>query len=140
MKHLSHLINESLNNKSYVFVVLKPGSLDLAQLVIERFAQDGWTVTNTITKQLLPEEARKLYYVHRKEEFYKPLCEYMASSPCRAFIFSKEDSKHPFKEVKAIKDEIREKYGESDMRNVLHSSDSQKNMDKEALIFFAKTW
>ena len=139
MKHLTEYITESLD-KSHVFVVLKPGSLDLAQTVIERFAQDGWFVKYTTTKQLLLEEAHQLYYVHRKEDFYKDLCEYMASSPCRAFIFCKEGSKHPFKEVKAIKDEIREKYGESDMRNVLHSSDSQKNMDKEALIFFAKTW
>lgn len=140
MKHLNDYIVESLGVHSYVFVVLKPGSLDLAQTVIERFAEDGWFVEATTTKQLLPEEARKLYYVHREEEFYKPLCEYMASSPCRAFIFVKEGSKHPFKEVKAIKDEIREKYGESDMRNVLHSSDSQDNMDKEASIFFTKTW
>ena len=139
MKHLTEYITESLD-KSHVFVVLKPGSLDLAQTVIERFAQDGWSVKYTTTKQLLPEEARQLYYVHRKEDFYKDLCEYMASSPCRAFIFCKEGSKYPFKEVEAIKGEIREKYGESDMRNVLHSSDSQKNMDKEALIFFAKTW
>jgi nucleoside diphosphate kinase len=52
----------------------------------------------------------------------------------------KSNTLDPFGEVKKIKDEIREKYGESDMRNVLHSSDSQENMDAEALIFFTKTW
>lgn len=140
MKHLTNYIIESIDNKSYVFVVLKPGSLNLSQIIIERFAKDDWKVSNTIIKQLLPEEARKLYYVHRKEEFYKPLCEYMCSDVCRAFIFEKSNTLDPFNEVKAIKEEIREEYGESDMRNVLHSSDSQENMDKEALIFFAKTW
>ena len=35
-----------------------------------------------------------------------------------------------------LKDEIREKYGESDMRNVLHSSDSYKNFTHESQVYF----
>lgn len=136
MKHLAQAINESMN-KSKVFVVVKPGSLNLAQTVIERFAQDGWTVSQTTTKKLLLAEAHTLYKVHRKEDFYKDLCEYMCSDICRAFIFEKSNILDPFKEVKKIKEEIREKYGESDMRNVLHSSDSQKAMDNEASVFFS---
>lgn len=135
MKHLTQTINESM--KSKVFVVLKPGSLDLAQTVIERFAQDGWTVSQTTTKKLLLSEARTLYKVHRKEDFYNDLCEYMCSDICRAFIFEKAGVLDPFKEVKKIKEEIRETYGESDMRNVLHSSDSLKAMDNEASVFFS---
>ena len=135
MKHLTQTINESM--KSKVFVVLKPGSLDLAQAVIERFAQDGWTVSQTTTKKLLLSEARTLYKVHRKEDFYNDLCEYMCSDICRAFIFEKAGVLDPFKEVKKIKEEIRETYGESDMRNVLHSSDSLKAMDNEASVFFS---
>lgn len=136
MKSLISLLNESL--RQLVFVVLKPGSLDLAQVVIERFAQSGWKVSRTTTKQLLLEEAKKLYEVHKKEDFYKSLCEYMTSGPCRAFIFTKPgtQSSKSFKEVAEIKEEIREKYGESDMRNVLHSSDNLKAMEKEASIFF----
>lgn len=139
MKHLIEYILEN-QQESAVFVVLKPGSLDLGQTIIERFAKDGWQMTNTIIKHLTPEEARKLYWVHRKEDFYTSLWKYMSSAPCRAFIFTKKGSIKPFTEVKAIKDEIREKYGESEMRNVLHSSDSPKNMDREAPIFFTKTW
>ena len=135
MKHLAQTIHESMN-KSKVFVVLKPGSLNLAQTVIERFAQDGWTVSQTTTKKLLLAEARTLYKVHSKEDFYDDLCKYMSSDQCRAFIFEKSNILDPFKEVKKIKEEIREKYGESDMRNVLHSSDSQKAMDNEASVFF----
>lgn len=135
MKHLTQTINESM--KSKVFVVLKPGSLDLAQTVIERFAQDGWTVSQTTTKKLLLAEARTLYKVHRKEDFYNDLCEYMCSDICRAFIFEKAGVLDPFEEVKKIKEEIRETYGESDMRNVLHSSDSLKAMDNEASVFFS---
>lgn len=135
MKTLIEYITESVSSE--VFVVLKPGALDLAQTIIERFAQDGWKMKKTTTKQLLLSEARRLYYVHKKEDFYKDLCEYMSSAQSRAFIFTKEGAKDPFKEVAAIKEEIREKYGESEMRNVLHSSDSAKNMAKEMSVYFA---
>ena len=139
MKDILSYINEALCPNE-VFVVLKPGSLDLAQTVIERFEKDWGKMVQTTTKTLLLQEAKELYKVHKKEPFYEDLCKYMSSGPCRAFIFCNPDSKKPFTEVKAIKEEIRKEYGESDMRNILHSSDSQKNMDKEALIFFAKTW
>ena len=135
MKKLTQYLIESLND-SKVFVVLKPGSLDLAQIVISRFEESGWIMDRTTTKQLLPVEAKELYKVHKKEDFYKSLCEYMSSDQCRAFIFKKSNILDPFEEVKKIKDEIREKYGESDMRNVLHSSDSKEAMEKEAPIFF----
>ena len=121
-----------------VFVIIKPGSLDLTQTIIERFKKDDWVIDKTTTKQLLLSEAKKLYDVHKKEDFYDDLCKYMSSGPCRAFIFMKlgKTSKESFKEVAEIKDEIRKEYGESDMRNVLHSSDSQEAMDHETSIFF----
>lgn len=121
-----------------VFVVVKPGSLDLCQIVIERFKENNWVVDKTITKQLLLSEAKNMYKVHKNKDFYKSLCEYMSSGPCRAFIFMKpgHTSQKSFDEVAKIKDEIRKEYGESDMRNVLHSSDSQEAMNNEACIFF----
>lgn len=136
MKDLTQYLYEVINNDSKVFVILKPGSLDLGQVVIERFSEDGWIVDRTTTKQLLLSEAKQLYKVHKKESFYNDLCTYMSSGQCRAFIFKKSNTLDPFGEVKTIKDEIREKYSESDMRNVLHSSDSQESMENEVPIFF----
>lgn len=138
MKSLQKFIIEQLEPVQKIFVVVKPGSLNLCDIIIKRFEQDGWEVDKTSIKQLLPKEACELYYVHRKESFYKDLCKYMSSNLCRAFIFKKpgQQSEKTFKDVKKIKDEIREKYGESDMRNVIHSSDSEENMKKEASIFF----
>ena len=61
----------------------------------------------------------------------------MSSDISRAFILKrKSQDDNPFKAVAKIKDEIREKYGESDMRNVLHSSDKKENMMNEAPIYF----
>ena len=136
MKHLQTHISQRLSQK--IFVVLKPGFMNLSQTIIDIFKESGWEMEKTVVKKLLLSEAQQLYKVHSKEEFYKPLCEYMCSDICRAFIFTKPgiQTKKTFAEVKEIKDKIREEYGESDMRNVLHSSDSEKNMDLESSIFF----
>ena len=42
-----------------------------------------------------------------------------------------------FKEVDKIKDEIRQRWGESEMKNVIHSSDSLEHMNEEAKIYFS---
>ena len=136
MKSLYQVVTETEMQR--VFVVLKPGSLELGDKVIDIFKENGWSVYQSTIKRLLLKEAMKLYYVHKNEEFYESLCKYMSSAPCRAFIFEKpgKQSQTSFDEVAKIKDEIRQEYGESEMRNVLHSSDSEENMKNEASIFF----
>lgn len=137
MNSLYQTILESQENTQKVFVVVKPGFLGLNNIIINKFKEHGWSIDKTIVKKLMFKEAKELYKTHKKESFYKPLCEYMSSDICRAFILKKEkNNKNPFEEVAGIKEEIRKTYGESDMRNVLHSSDNQENMDHEASIFF----
>lgn len=121
-----------------IFVIIKPGFLQHSQSIIEIFKEAGWRVEKTRVKRLLLSEAKSLYKVHKEEDFYKPLCEYMSSDITRAIIFSKSgnQSKSTFDKVSKLKDEIRKEYGESDMRNVLHSSDSQEAMDYEMGIYF----
>lgn len=141
MKSLKSKLNELgllVDRKKYIFTVIKPGFLNIGQKIIERFEEDGWKVSKMRTKQLLLSEARLLYSVHKKEDFYKDLCIYMSSGPSTAIIFTKDDlmDNDIFKEVSEIKDEIRKEYGESDMRNVLHSSDSLEHMEVEQVIYF----
>lgn len=130
-------ITESLKEGQYIFTVIKPGFLPLAQQIIERFEEEGFEVFKLKTKKLLLKEAQLLYKVHKNEKFYNDLCKYMVSDSTLAIIYSKsEPTKDIFKEVESIKDEIRKKYGESDMRNVLHSSDSFEHMNDEIGIYF----
>lgn len=126
-------------NDAWIFAVIKPGSLHLAQRIVRIFEEFGWQLNQTKTKQLLLREAHELYKVHKKEPFYEDLCRYMSSGQSMGLIFT-----HPllritdkmFKQTNEIKDIIREKYGESDMRNVLHSSDSFAAMQHESAIYF----
>jgi len=127
-------------NRARIFVIIKPGFNKYSQQIIERFAEDGWSIERSTTKKLQLSEAKKLYKIHKKEEWYKPLCEYMASEPTTAFIFIKRYAKmtpEVFEETGKIKDELREKYSESDMRNVMHSSDSIEHMAAEKAVYFA---
>lgn len=136
---LCDYLNESLHEPARIFVIIKPGFFKYSQQILERFAVDGWEVEKSRTKQLLLKEAKRLYSIHKKEDWYKPLCEYMSSEPTTAFILiNKKRQKSPsiFDEVGSIKDEIRNEYGESDMRNVMHSSDSFEHMRNEMSVYF----
>lgn len=137
-------------NHAWIFVIVKPGFEKYTQQIIEEFTSDvpgddkhpthtPWVLSKTRTKILLPEEARSLYEIHKKEDWYEDLWKYMSSGPTTGLLFVKPDekvSKKMFKEVGAIKDYIRERWGESEMRNVIHSSDSIEHMQHEASIYF----
>ncbi len=140
MKNLKDYIRLGIhdNNKKWIFVVIKPGFQKYSKEIIKRFEKSGWLLTKMRPKQLLLSEAKELYRVHSKEDFYKSLCEYMSSDISTGIIFTKSSkmSDKVFDSVDKIKDEIRNKYGESDMKNVLHSSDSLDNMKRESSIYF----
>lgn len=140
MKTLRKILELGTNNGSNkeAFVIIKPGFLNLSKQIIERFEESGWKLSQIKTKQLLLIEAKKLYEPHKKEDFYKPLCKYMSSGQSTAMIFTKKGlmSDKVFEGIGKIKDEIREKYGESEMRNVIHSSDSLERLKIESGIYF----
>lgn len=140
MEELKNFLKDTVNitdpmNSNHVFVVIKPGFERLLGELCQLFKDKGYKIEKIKTKRLILSEAKDMYKMHSKEEFYKPLCEYMSSGLTTAFILKKK-SKNIFKEFAKLKDEIREKYGESDMRNVIHSSDSYKNFKHESSVYF----
>lgn len=138
MENLATYLSTNISDpmrKDHVFVIIKPGFYNLANDLFATFTEHGYKVIKSKTKRLTMEEAKSLYKVHKKEDFYNDLCKYMTSDITMAFILKKK-SDDIFKEFAKLKDKIREKYGESDMRNVLHSSDSYKNFTHESQIYF----
>lgn len=128
----------SYDNYKKVFVIIKPGSLQYTPNVIQEMEEHGWEMDKSRVKLLTLKEAKQLYLVHKEEEFYDDLCKYMSSDLSRAIIFKKSQKSDglEFDEVAEIKDKIRNEFGESDMRNVMHSSDSREAMFNEAPIYF----
>lgn len=138
MKDIKSYLNSNISDpmrKNHVLVVVKPGFGHLVGRFCETFKKYGYTIVKTKVKRLTPDEAKNLYKIHKKEDFYDSLWKYMSSDITTAFILKKK-SDNIFKEFEKLKDEIRKEYGESDMRNVLHSSDSYKNFTHEAGIYF----
>lgn len=142
MKAIKTYLTEEIERgkDARIFIVIKPGFLKYSQQILQAFFDEDWEIEKQTSKQLLLKEAQKLYSIHKKEDWYKPLCEYMSSEKTTAFILVNHNmkmSKTVFEHTSKIKDELREKYGESDMRNVIHSSDSLEHMKQEQAIYFA---
>lgn len=136
LAYLKNPAEKALEIPKEVFVVVKPGFLDKANQIIDKFARKGLVFKQMRTKQLTLGEAKRMYYVHKDEDFYYKLCKYMSSGPCLGIIFDASGIADPFKVTDALKDEIRGQFGEDDMRNCLHSSDNVENMNKEKTVFF----
>lgn len=134
MKRLKDYINDP--KKDEIFVIVKPGFLKLSNEVIKRIMKDEFELVKSKTKLLTLKEARDLYRIHKNEEWYKSLCDYMSSDLSLGLLFKYKGKENIFKFMDSIKDEIRNKYGESDMRNVMHSSDSYEHMLNEQCIYF----
>lgn len=119
-----------------VFVVVKPGFLEKSNQIIDKFARAGFRFMKMRTKQLSMGEAKRMYYVHKDEDFYYKLCKYMSSGPCLGILFDASGIEEPFKITDELKDSIRNLWGEDEMRNCIHSSDNVENMTKEMSVFF----
>ena len=138
MKNLSNYLSSNISDpmrKDHVLVVIKPGFENLLGTICNIFKENNYSLVKSRTTRLNLDQAKVLYKVHSKEPFYSDLCKYMSSGPTTAFILKKK-SDNIFDEFTKLKDKIREEYGESDMRNVIHSSDSYKAFTHEAGVYF----
>lgn len=133
MKNLKVYLTDP--KKDEVFVIIKPGFLKKSADIIEMISEDGFELVKTRTKLLTLDEAKQLYAIHKEEKWYKPLCEYMSSDLSLGLLF-KSNAKDPLKKMEKVKDNVRKEFGESDMRNVMHSSDSYEHMLDEQCIYF----
>jgi nucleoside-diphosphate kinase len=139
MEDLAKFLIMNMNDpmrKNHVLAVVKPGFENLLGKLCEIFIENGYTIVKNKTTKLTLDQAKQLYKVHSKEDFYSNLCDYMCSGPSTAFILKKDNSFNIFDEFAKLKDKIREDFGESEMRNVLHSSDSYKSFTHEAGVYF----
>lgn len=134
MKQLKEYINDP--KKDEIFIIIKPGFLKLSDKIIKKIRENNFELKKSRTKLLTLKEARNLYRIHKDEDWYKPLCDYMSSDLSLGLLFKYNGKKNIFKAMSSIKDEIRVEFGESDMRNVMHSSDSYEHMLDEQCIYF----
>lgn len=122
-----------------ILVIVKPGFLQHTQEIVDKLQAANFRIVNTKTTTLTRDAAKKLYDVHKKEPFYKALVDYMISGPSTAIVIEQRKrigEERSIKLVADIKEEIREKYGESERLNVMHSSDSYNRAAYEISCYF----
>ena len=130
-------LKDFLGEIQYAFLIVKPTFLDLTAEILEKFKEHGWELSRIRTTRLLESQAQELYDIHKDEDFFENLVQYMSSGLSTGILIKKRGSSNNYLEVVAkIKDEIRDQYGLDDMRNVLHSTDNINRLKKEAGIYF----
>lgn len=115
------------------FVIIKPEFLRYQQEIEDILLSNGFSINKKLKKALSLDEAMNLYKMHESEDFYEDLCKYMSSGDSIGYILNNRKNK----DLSKLKDQIREKYGRSYMKNVMHSSDSQENVTRESKIYFS---
>lgn len=137
MKALYEILTSTMGTET-IFAIVKPGFLDKTEDILLIFNANGWRMAKTTIKTLTLREAKELYKVHKDEQWYDSLCEYMSSGPSRAIIFVRpgQQDKGTYESVAALKDEIRKKWGIDDCKNVMHSSDCMSAMQHELRFYF----
>lgn len=130
----------SFDKEKFLLVIVKPMFLEHTADILEEVRKAGFEVLKLKTKRLTLTEARRLYKVHKDKEFYKSLCEYMASGPSVGATVAPKDrewsEKKAVKVLGDLKDIIRDEWGESERLNVMHSSDSYSAAEQEAKQYF----
>ena len=93
MEDLSKFLTKNMNDpmrSNHVLAVVKPGFDSLLGTLCDLFKDNGYEIVKTKTTKLSLADAKQLYKVHSKEDFYDDLCEYMASGLTTAFILKKK--------------------------------------------------
>lgn len=130
MKTLTKLIKEATSEINE-FVILKPGFLQYENDFCNLLKNNGWKIVQKQKKALSPAQIQKLYGQLSDKPFYNSLCTYMTSSPCLCCTCSKQCS-DPIKEMCDLKHIVREQWGEDDMKNAMHCSDSPEAVVTES--------
>ena len=125
--------------------IIKPDAVSrgLTGEAIARLERKGLKIVGLKMIRVRPEEARRLYAVHKGKGFYDELISHVASAPVVTIVLEAPRAVATLRAVigstdplNAAPGSIRGDYGLSVTKNVIHASDSPKNAEKEIAIFF----
>ena len=152
MKRFSKLVNDNINNniieakqnkinKPNGFCILKPGFVnEYEKQFCDLLQKSGWNIINKKRTVLTPDQASTLYVNLEEKPFYADLCDYMSSDDCLCVSCYKDINKckdnDPICDMKELKDTVRDQWGEDEMKNAMHSSDSLDNVVRETTLCF----
>ena len=124
-----------LDPKANCFCMLKPGFIKYKDEFEKLLRVHGWKICKTCTKLFTRPEIEEFYICHKDKGFYNKLCDYMITEACQCYAVYKH-IKNPVKDMESFKEKIRQEWGEDEMRNGMHSSDSDDNVKREIELAF----
>ncbi len=129
------------------FTLIKPRAVEqnLTGPILAKINEAGFVIKALKYTKLKKEQAEEFYAVHKGQDFFEPLVDFMSSAPIVAAILEKENAVEDFRKLigstdpaKAEDGTIRKLYAESTRHNAVHGSDSDENAIKEADFFFSR--
>jgi len=127
-------------------ILVKPDAMQrgLAGEVISRLERRGLKIVGMKFIHMNEALAKRHYAVHEGKPFFKPLVDYITSSPIIAAVFEGTDAVEAARNtmgatnpVQAGMGTIRGDFGLEIGRNLVHGSDSVENAEKEISLFFS---
>lgn len=111
--------------------------------ILQRIAEEGFSVEALAQRSLSREEAEGFYAVHRDRPFFSELVEFMCSGPVVVAALRRPDAVMHWRSVIGATDPaqaepgtLRKQYGTNLGQNAVHGSDSPENGLRETAYFF----
>ncbi len=127
------------------FVMMKPGVLQrrIAGEILTRFERKGLNLIGLKMMRITPDLARKHYAEHVEKPFFDELVSYISSAPVIAMVFEGDSAVTLVRKIcgataamTAEAGTIRGDYALHTNINIIHSSDSPENAQRELQLFF----
>jgi len=128
-------------------ILLKPDALarQLVGRIIDRFEAKGLKIVAMKMLRVSAELAEQLYQAHRREEFYRPLVEFITAGPVIAMVAEGVRAIEIARSLmgatfgpEAAPGTIRGDFGASKRYNLVHGCDSKESAAREIPMFFSE--
>lgn len=125
--------------------IIKPDAVKkkLIGKIMQRIEEEDFKISGLKMLHLTKEEAQGFYIVHKDKHFYDSLTDFMSSGEILVMVLERENAISHWRDVMGATDpalakpaSLRQKYGFSVERNVVHGSDSPDSAEWEIDYFY----
>lgn len=125
--------------------IIKPDAVKkkLIGKIMQRIEEEDFKISGLKMLHLTKEEAQGFYIVHKDKHFYDSLTDFMSSGEILVMVLERENAISHWRDVMGATDpalakpgSLRQKYGFSVERNVVHGSDGPDTAEWEIDYFY----
>lgn len=129
----------------HTFAMIKPDAVSAKQAgkIIDMIEQNGFTILRLVKGQLSKDMAQLFYDIHKERPFFNELVDFVISGPVIIMVLEKENAIKGWRDLmgatdplKADAGTVRNMFGTSIGKNVVHGSDAPETAARELMLFF----